>query len=318
MIRSCSVLTLRLRETFTTTHGSSDVRRNALLQIENEERVGLGEAAPYYDEQIDDVTRALEAGEPGASRSARAALEMANLDLEGQARGVPAWALLGARSVAPLPTSFTLGQADPTEMERRARAAAGWRILKVKVGTPHDLANLRLVRALHPEATIRADANGAWTAEEAPGRIEALAPFGLELVEQPVPPGDPEALGRVRERSPVPIFADEGIRSAEDVNRHAGSVDGVVVKLAKCGGHSAVRACIAAARAHGMRIMIGCTIETSLGITAAAHVAGLCDLVDLDGHLLIAEDPFQGALLVDGALVLPDGATGLGVFARRP
>jgi len=290
MDRSCEVISLRLRDTFTTAHGSSDVRKNVLVRIRDGGCVGLGEAAPYYDETVDAVLRDVETGRSDGSNSARAALEMAHLDLAGKIRGVPVWRLLGIRSPARLATSFTLGLSSPAEMARRARAASGWRILKVKVGTPDDMENLRAVREVHPHAAIRADANGAWSADEAPGKIQALAELGIELVEQPVPPGDPEALRRVREASPVPIFADESIRTPADVDRHAACVDGVVLKLAKCGGHSAVMACIAAARAHGLRVMIGCTIESSVGITAAAHLAGMCDLLDLDGHLLLAED----------------------------
>src|SRR5262249_1730844 len=162
--------------------------------------------------------------------------------------------------------SFTLGQADPIEMARRAHAARAWPILKIKVGTPHDVENLRAVRGAAPNALLRLDANGAWPLEEAIDRIEALAKFGVELVEQPRPPGDPAALGRVRERmarigcidaasrgTAIPIFADEGIRCAADVERHAGCVDGIVVKLGKCGGYLAVLECIEVARRLGLR-----------------------------------------------------------------
>jgi L-alanine-DL-glutamate epimerase-like enolase superfamily enzyme len=331
----CHTFDLRLRDTFATTHSASQVRRNYILEMVDgtgpagDTLRGFGEAARYYDETHEQIVADLEdfCGprlRPFESycTSVRSAIETAKRDSDGSARGLR---FDGSRADAPpsppVATSFTLGQAEPEVMRRKAEAAAadGWRILKVKVGTPHDEENVRLIRDILPDAEIRLDANGAWDLPTALEVIPRLARFRPSMIEQPMPPGDPAAYRKLRDNLPpsclTPIYADESTRTPADVDAHAGCIDGIVVKLVKCGGPSAVEDCIRAARRHGMAVMIGCMIESSVGITAAAHLAHLCDSADLDGHLLIANDPFAGVTLRDGRLHLPEGL-GLGVRRR--
>ena len=337
------IVALHLRETFTTSHGSSDVRKNVIVRCGDDRgRVGFGEAAPYYGDVADALAEAL--GEftrdpaalgslaahvsawierrdasrfesPALPGPARSALESALLDLEGQRRGCSVAALLGGDPAARVETSFTLGRAEPEEMAARARRASAWRLLKVKVGGRDDEACLAAVRAAAPAVRIRADANGGWSADEALERVRMLAAHGVELIEQPIAPGDVDAIARLAEQSPIPIWVDESVRSAADVALHARAATGVVLKLGKCGGIQGTLACVAAARAAELSVMIGCMVESSVGITAGAHVATLCGLADLDGNLLLRNDPYQGVQVEDGHLVLPN-RPGLGVRVR--
>jgi L-alanine-DL-glutamate epimerase-like enolase superfamily enzyme len=331
---------LELRTTFTTAHGASDVRENVIVRVEHDGAVGLGEAAGlrYHGESpagidayLGQAAAALEPLEPSepasvldrlpsGSLAARAAVDIALHDLWGQRQGQPLWRLFGVRDEqAPL-TSFTIGIDAPERIAERARAAAAMPILKLKLGGPgrtddDDEVTVAAVRAAAPDATIRVDINGGWTREQAARLIPRLDRHRIELVEQPLATDDIEGLRWLRERVGVPIFADESARTADDVTALRGAVDGVVVKLMKCGGLHAARGAVAAARRQGMAVMIGCMIESSVGVTAAAHLAPLCQLADLDGPLLIRNDPFRG-LGYDGArLELPD-TPGLGVNER--
>jgi L-alanine-DL-glutamate epimerase-like enolase superfamily enzyme len=166
-------------------------------------------------------------------------------------------------------------------------------------------------------ATLRVDANAAWTPKEALRAIERLAPFGIEFVEQPVAGDDLAGLRFVRERSPLPIIADESCITLSDVAQIADCCDGINVKLAKCGGITNALKLIAAARAHGLKVMLGCMVSSSLAITAAAQISPLVDYADLDGALLIADDPFVGVRIEQGRMVLPD-VPGLGVQRHNP
>jgi o-succinylbenzoate synthase len=327
------IVELRLRDTFTTTHSASEVRRNVIVEIRDDAagRTGLGEAAPYYGESPDGITADLDKvrrlfrkpkSRPGedwlseVAGSVRAALETAMFDLLARDQGVPLAVLASGDPARPVPTSFTLGRSDPDETARKAEAARGWSVLKIKVGGPHDAENLAVVRRICPAAELRLDANGAWTEDQAAEMIPRLAEARVAFVEQPLPPGDPAAYRRLRRKVKTPIYVDESVRTPDDVRGHAGAADGIVVKLAKCGGIGPVLDCVQAARAAGMKVMIGCMVESSVGITAAAHLASHCDSADLDGHLLLADDPFVGVTLSDGRLHLPPGP-GLGV-RRRP
>jgi L-alanine-DL-glutamate epimerase-like enolase superfamily enzyme len=300
---------------------------------------GWGEAAPsrFYGETVDTVVAALERWRPlladadgwpldaveGAletdlrwNASAKAAVSAALHDREGKRLGVPVWRLWGLDPARAPRSSFTIGLADDDETLRaRVAEAAPYPILKVKLGTSRDAETVRVIREAAPDKEIRVDANCAWTPKHALWMIEELVELGVEFVEQPLPPHDLEGLRYVRERSPLPIVADESCLVAADVPRLAGCVDGVNLKLAKCGSLREAVRIIHAARAHGMRVMCGCMIETSLGITAAAHLAPLLDDADLDGAALLRDDPFRGAAIAGGVVTLPD-APGLGV-ARR-
>jgi L-alanine-DL-glutamate epimerase-like enolase superfamily enzyme len=201
-------------------------------------------------------------------------------------------------------------------MQRKVKEAEQYPILKVKVGTPDDRAVLEAVRAVTSKP-IRVDANCGWTAKQAVQRLPMLEDMGVELIEQPLPPDDLEGLALVRRRSRLPIFADESCRTAADIPRlaAAGAVDGINIKLAKCGSLREALRMIATARAHQLQVMVGCMIETSLGITAAAHFTPLLDVVDLDGAALLKKDPFAGADIAGGKITLPT-APGLGVTRR--
>lgn len=329
-------LNLRLARPFTIARGTQTEARNLLVRIQSDGVEGVGEAAPsehYGDSQatcrafVEEATRALSGREPISTlhrileRIARlnpapkAAIDMAAYDLLGKRLGAPVYELLGIDpKEAPL-TSFTIGIDSPEVMAEKAAQASQYKILKVKVGTKNDIENLEAIRSV-TDAVIRADANEAWTPKQAVKAIAELAQFGIEFVEQPVPATDLAGLGYVTEHSPIPIIADEACVLPTDIPRVAPFVDGINIKLMKCGGLHPAWRMIQIARAHNLQVMMGCMIESSLAITAAAHLSPLLDYADLDGHLLIAGDPFTGVTVREGRLTLPE-APGLGVVAKR-
>jgi L-alanine-DL-glutamate epimerase-like enolase superfamily enzyme len=249
-----------------------------------------------------------------ASRGAQCALDLASLDAEGQIRGEPLWRLLGVNAVAPIETSFTIAMDTPDEMATRARAADA-SILKLKMGGSDDEACVEAVRGV-TNARLRLDANGGWSREEAARLIPRLARFKIELVEQPLAVADRDGFAWLRaQQIGVPIFADESVSTVEGVDALAQNVDGIVVKLRKFGGIRPALAAIERARTLGLRTMMGCMVESSLAVTAAAHLALRCDLADLDAPLLIRNDPFSGLTYRGSAVQLPSGA-GIGAVPR--
>jgi L-alanine-DL-glutamate epimerase-like enolase superfamily enzyme len=316
------------------------VRRNVWVRVVEEEgREGWGEAAPspYYGETAETVAAVLPryaevlertedpaaledldtalARAVGGNGAARAAVSAALHDLVAGRLGVPVWKLWGLTPAAPM-SSFTIGLDEPAVMRERVAAAAAYGILKIKVGTERDEEVLRAVRAAAPAARIRVDANTAWTLKQALRRLPLLEEVGVELIEQPLPAADIDDLGRLRARSTIPIFADESCRTAADVPRLAGRVDGVNIKLAKCGSLREAVRMVHVARALGLRVMLGCMIESTLAVAAALQLAPLCDYLDLDGAALLADDPFDGpGIGRDGALRF-NQAAGLGVTLR--
>lgn len=328
---------LKLTTPFRIARGVQTVASNAIVQINHNGYTGYGEAAPdeFYGEDVETVLACVArfAGNLGndpfaiedvmnqldkiirLNPAAKAAVDMALYDLVGKMLGVPLYKLLGLNAAHAAHTSFTLGIDSPTEMAKKALKAIDYPILKVKVGTRHDLDNIKAIREVS-QAVIRVDANTAWTAKEAIQAINALAPYTIEFVEQPVAPRDLAGLKLVRENVPLPIIADESCVTVEDIPRVAECVDGINIKLMKCGGLRHALKMIHVARAHNLRVMIGCMIESSLAITAAAHLTPLVDYADLDGHLLIDNDPYMGVDVLNGKLLLPEGP-GLGVKARE-
>jgi L-Ala-D/L-Glu epimerase len=247
--------------------------------------------------------------------AAKCALDIALHDLAGKATGVPVHRLLGLSATIP-PTDFTLGLDDPDVVAERARRAARFPALKIKVGGPADVSTLRAVRAVYA-GPLRVDANTGWTPDAAAALLPDLVDLGVELIEQPFPPRRYDWLLDLQAASPLPIVADESAVNVEDLDALVGVVDGVNVKLAKCGGVGAAARMLARARELGFRTFLGCMEETSVGIAASAAVASLAEWVDLDGCLLLADDPFEGLELgADCRWVLSD-APGLGVAARR-
>lgn len=246
-------------------------------------------------------------------RSALAAIDMALHDLAGQLSGRPVWALLGAEPSRAPATSFTIAIASLEEMLGYVADAERYPVLKIKLGTGRDVEVVRAVREA-TDKVLRLDANAAWSADEAIGILRALTDCRLELVEQPVPPGAPAALRRVREAADVAVFADESCVVPGDVEALAGVVDGVNIKLSKCGGLARAMGMVARARELGLGVMVGCFVESSVAIAAAAHLSPLADVADLDGNLLIAEEPFEGVKLDDGARPVLTDEPGLGVW----
>ena len=314
-------------------------KRLVLVELDDGARVAYGEASP--DPFFGETTESLEADVRSAldlvpedprdletlrtrldarfphGGGAACALDVLAHDRAAQAAGQPLRAFLGLAPADAPPTSFTIGIAEPALMAERAAAAtaSGFSVLKVKLGHGDDVAILDAIRRVF-DGTIRVDPNAAWTAAEAPGRIERIAPFGIEFVEQPVAPQDVDGLRRVRELSAVPIVADEAAVRLADVDRLAGACDGINVKLQKCGGIAEGRAMIERAHQLGLKVMLGCrAAETSVSIAAAAHLAPAVEWADLDGNLLITDDPFIAVPVVRGRFVFSERA-GLGVVAR--
>jgi len=335
------VIDLRTRHAFNIARQAAPaVRRSVMVRVRDADGAeGWGEApaTPYYGETADTVAAVLPRladelahaaeGDPfalerieaalarciGRNPAARVAISSALHDLVGKRLGVPVWKLWGLDPAAAPRSSFTIGIDEPEVMRQKVREAAGYPILKLKVGTARDAEILRMIRDEAPEKTLRVDANTAWTAKEAIRRIPMLEEFGVEFVEQPLPPGDLEGLRLVRKRSRLPIVADESCEVAEDVARLAGAVDGVNIKLAKCGSLREAVRIVHAARAHGMRVMIGCMIESTLGIAAALQLTPMVDYVDLDGAALLAEDPFTGPGMEGDGRLRFNQTPGLGV-----
>lgn len=314
-------------------------KRVILVELEESGRISRGEASPdpFFGETAEslegDVRAALallpeDPADLATLRTrlderfphgggAAAAIDILAHDRAAQAAGLPLRTFLGLDGDAP-PTSFTLGIAEPAVMGERAAAAAarGFLVLKVKLGRDNEVEILEHVRARFT-GRIRVDPNAAWTADEAPARIERIVPFGIEFVEQPVPPGDIEGLRYVRERSPLPIVADEAAVRCADVDRLAAACDGINVKLQKCGGIAEAQDMITRAHELGLRVMLGCrAAETSVGIAAAAHLAPAVEWADLDGNLLIVDDPFVAVPVERGRFVFSE-RPGLGAFPRR-
>jgi L-alanine-DL-glutamate epimerase-like enolase superfamily enzyme len=244
----------------------------------------------------------------------RAGLTSAAWDLAAKQAGEPVWRMLGLERPSAR-TSYTIAIGAPAEMLAQAHAAAAFGTLKVKLGFDGDLELAEALARKLPGTTFRYDANEGWDRERAAASLEALAGLGAELVEQPLPAADAEGQAWLRERAEVPLFADEAVLTLDDIGVAGECYDGVVVKLAKTGGIAAAFALISACKAHGLQVLLGCMIESSLGIAAALQLAGLADHVDLDGALLLADDPFTG-IAVRGDLLTASAEPGLGVHPR--
>ena len=336
-VEQCSITT---RHPFIIARGSTNGYKRAWVRIVDDDgQEGWGEADPssFYGETLETVLAGLErlathlprdpfdleAAEARWEKvlprngAARSALSAALHDLVGKKLGQPLWRLWGLDpKKAPL-SSFTIGLDTPEKMRAKVREADPYPILKVKLGTDRDEEILRTVRDA-TDKPIRVDANAGWTVGRAKEMIPRLRECGVEFLEQPLMPEDLEGLVEVRKVASahhLPIVVDESCLVAADIPRLAGRVDGINIKLAKCGSLREALRMIATARAHGMLVMVGCMIETSLGITAAAHFTPLVDAADLDGAALTVDDPFAGATIDKGQIRLPT-EPGLGVRRR--
>ena len=330
---SARPVTLRLAETFTISRGSEDEAEVVHVEIAHAGQTGYGEAAPidHYDESasstlafldgagelLGDDPFALEEiearlGERPGEQAAKAAIDGALHDLGGKLLGLPVWRLLGLQQSGP-PTSWTIWLGDPDDMARRAERVAGrFKRLKLKIGGGDGL-DVERVRAVRDVANVplQVDVNEAWSLEQALEALPQLAELGVEYCEQPLPAGDPGG-PELKARSPLPIYVDEDCHTLGDVAACAERAHGINIKLAKSGGIREGVRMAHAARALGLGVMLGCMVESGLGISAGCQIASLCDHVDLDGNLLLADDPWPGVELVDGVQT-PSSAPGLGV-----
>ena len=327
------IVRLHLAETFVISRETRDWEDVVQVEVRHDGVTGYGEAAPIerYSESAESALAFVEAHagvlgddpfaleaitarleETPGERAAKAAIDAALHDLVGRLVGRPVWQLLGLPRSGP-PTSWTVWLGDPDDMARRAeRAADRFRRLKLKLGGGDglDVERVRAVRAV-TDRPLMVDVNEWWSLDEALDALPQLAELGVEYCEQPLRAGDPGG-EQLRARSPLPIFVDEDCHTAADVPRCTELAHGVNLKLAKSGGIREALRIAHTARALGLGVMLGCMIESGLGIAAGCVVAPLCDHVDLDGNLLIADDPFPGPSFVDGVQV-PADAPGLGV-----
>jgi len=326
---------LSLRHTWTTVMSSSDYRDTFFLKLTRDGITGLGEGAPIvrYKESAETAKHALsgilpllESSDPWHFRTllnevsrriegeyaAKAALDIALLDWAGQKQGIPVYKLLGLDPKATPLTTFSIGIDDPAATRKKVEEAAPFPVLKIKVGLGKDEATIEAVRAV-TNKPLRTDANeGYKTKEEAVERINFLEKHGVEFIEQPLAASNLDDMNWIRKRVHMPIFADEACLHLNDVPKVAEHFDGINVKVDKAGGLLAALRMIELARSLGLKLMIGCMVSSSVAVTGAAHLSPLVDYADLDGNLLIKNDPYEGVLVEKGKLVLPN-RPGLGL-----
>ena len=333
------LIRLELRHTWTIARGSSDYKENVIIRLERDGVVGYGEAAPnsHYGETPESTLALIEQAIPlfakadpwhfveferamgelqPAQNAAKAGLDMALMDWVTKSLGLPLYRYLGLDPAkAPL-TTFTIGIDTPEVIAAKVKEAAPYPRLKIKLGSDRDEEIVAAVRSVSDKPLL-VDANEGWREKhEALERIRWLEGQGIFAIEQPMPADLLDDMAWLRERVKVPLFADESVRTAADIPRLAQAFDGINIKLMKAGGLQEALRMIAMARALGLQVMLGCMVETSLAVSAAAALSPLADLADLDGNLLIKDDPFTGVTVDQGRLVL-SGKPGLGAQPRN-
>lgn len=325
---------LKLKHTFTISRSSRDVQPIVLVELEHDGIVGYGEAAPSrrYGEdgntvmeflshldlsgftdpfQLETILAAVNSAKEG-NTSAKAAIDIALHDWIGKKLGIPLFKLWGLdKEKAPV-TSFTIGIDSPEIIEQKVREAEEYPVLKVKLGGEHDKEIMKSIRKI-TKKTVRVDANEGWKKKEfALERIQWLEQEGVEFVEQPMPSDDLPGSAWLKERVGIPLIADENSIRLHDIPGLSQSFHGINVKLMKCTGLREGLQMVHAARSCGLKVMIGCMVESSVAISAAAHMSPLVDYADLDGAVLTSNDPFRGVTIVEGKLKIPD-RPGIGV-----
>ncbi len=330
---------LTLHRPWTTTMSTSDYRDTIHVRFTCEGAVGFGEGAPIprYHETVGEGCRAveslrslLEESDPWQFEgfltriserlpgqfAAKAAIDIALLDWIGQKLGVPLYRLLGLDPESTPFTSLSIGIDDPKVTRQKVIDADAFPILKVKMGLRSDEATLAAVRSA-TDKPIRVDVNEGWKDREtALRKLRWLEGQGVEFVEQPMPADQTEDAQWLHDRARIPIFADEAATNPEEIPKLVGAYDGVNIKLDKCGGVQSALRMIHVARAVGLKVMLGCMVSSSVSVTAAAHLSPLVDYADLDGNLLISNDPYRGVTVRAGKLLLPYGP-GLGLTPRE-
>jgi L-alanine-DL-glutamate epimerase-like enolase superfamily enzyme len=329
-------LSLPITDPFTIARGTITDQQSLVVELRDGDLYGLGEVTvdDYYGHTFESMTRSLAAAEPilgayrddspetvwprmieavGGDRFAMAGLDIAAHDLWGKRKGKPCWEAWGLLWGDVPVSSYTIGIDTVPRMIEKLDRQPGWQIYKIKLGTPDDIAIVRALRE-HTDARFRVDANCGWTAEQTIHRSQELRELGVEFIEQPLPAeASPDAMRMVYERSALPVIADESCRIQSDVAGCHGLFHGVNVKLCKCGGLTPALAMLRRARELGMKTMIGCMVETSVGISAAAHLLPLLDFADLDGAILLKHDPATGVRIRLGEVAMPTTA---GLSAR--
>ncbi len=331
------LLQLRTKHPFIIARGGQSDYRTVWVRLTDADgHEGWGEAAPtrFYGETAESAVAALnfygsalpedpldlEQAERRwetmlrGNAAARAALSSALHDLAGKRLGVPVYRMWGLDRCNAPQSTFTIGLDTPERIRAKVLEAEQYPVLKVKLGTDRDIEILRAIRD-STSKEVRVDANCGWTVKRTIRMLPVLKEFGVTVLEQPLRPEDLDGLAAITAQSDIPVIADESCVTSLDIPPLVGKVDGINIKLAKCGSLREAIRMIAIARAHGMMVMVGCMIESSLGITAAAHFTPLVDIVDLDGAALLANDPFVGAHIDGGQVTLPSGP-GLGVRRR--
>jgi L-alanine-DL-glutamate epimerase-like enolase superfamily enzyme len=331
------VVRLKLRHTWTTVMSSSDYRDNLYVRLRHDGVTGVGEAAPItrYGESaasareaVDSVRELLASADPWrfakltadvfrrieGQYAAKAAIDIALMDWVTGKLGVPLYRYLGLDPRDTPLTTFSIGIDTPEITRRKVREAEPFPILKIKVGLDTDEATIDAVRSV-TRKPLRVDANEGWEDKhEAVRKINWLESQGVDFVEQPMPAAMLEETRWVRGKVHIPIIADEACLHPRDIPRLAEAYDGVNIKLMKCGGIQEALRMIGMAKSLGLKTMLGCMIESSVGVTAAAHLSPLVDYADLDGNLLISNDPYSGVKVEQGKLILPE-RPGLGLQA---
>jgi L-alanine-DL-glutamate epimerase-like enolase superfamily enzyme len=328
-------LTLNLRNPFRVSYGVSETRQSFWIRLKDDQGWGEASIPPYYRvdpaEMIACWQRTVDAAKPfpdsleeipnwvpqGPAPS-RCAIELALLDRIGKKRSKPLWQLLAVPKPAALSTCFTIGIDTPAAMAQMAKQIASYPLIKLKLGSDDDEARVKAVRQARPDARLVVDANSGWTREDALSHLKWLEKYNLELIEQPLPKDDHEGMGKVQKETSIPIVADESVQTVDDVEKLASAgVAGINVKLMKVGGVLPALRILKRAKELKMKIMLGCMIETSIGITAMAHLTGFADWIDLDAPLLITNDPFDGVTYDSAARIIVPDRTGIGVSLRQ-
>lgn len=324
---------LRLDQPFTISRGTKTNVRNVIVKLTADGITGYGEAGPNkrYDEDAEKVSNVLkglpedlldevetnnqltEKLEEYTIQSAKTAIEMAWLDWWGKKLHKPLWKLWNTPSNKTPPTSYTIGLDEIEVMQQKVEAASEYPILKVKLGTDRDREIIKGIREV-TDKPIRVDANEGWKdLDAAKEHIAFLESRNIELVEQPMPSRMTDELAVLKRWSPLPLIADESFMGAEDLDNIAEQFDGINIKLMKIGSLYKARKVIEEAGERGLRVMVGCMIESSLAISAGALIGSWADYVDLDGFLLIRDDPFQGLRLTGDKEIILEDHPGLGV-----